>query len=389
MKQQSVKMSADEFVRALRQINNMPEGNLPLHAPVLEGNERKYLMDVIDSTFVSYVGEYVGRFERMLCEKTGAGYAVACVNGTAALEIALRVGGVRPGDLVLTQALSFVATANAISHCGAEPVFCDVSAESCGLSPQSLEDWLRRNGSRGKDGPRERESGRRISACVPMHTFGLPCHISEIADICASWGIPVVEDAAEALGSTCHGKACGTFGLMGILSFNGNKICTTGGGGAILTDSSRLAEHARHLTTTAKLPHPWRFRHDEAGWNLRMPNLNAALGCAQLERLDEFVAQKRARVEAYAELFAGTAWRMLTERPFCRSNYWLAALLVENEAERDELLAVSNAAGVQTRPLWDLLHTLPMYCACPRGDLSVSEEFAARIVNLPNGFRTN
>lgn len=378
--------SMHEVIHALRMINNVPEGNISLHAPVFQGNEKKYLMDVIDSTFVSSVGEYVTRFEQMLCAKTGVQHTVACVNATAALEMALRVVGVCSGDLVLTQALSFVATANAISHCGATPVFCDVSPDDCGLSPQSLEHWLQSNCVRGKNGPEERKSGRRVSACVPVHTFGLPCRIVEIVDICTSWGIPVVEDAAEALGSTCGGRACGTFGVMGVLSFNGNKICTTGGGGAILTARRDLADHARHLTTTAKIPHPWRFRHDEIAWNFRMPNLNAALGCAQLERLDEFIEQKRARLEAYSDLFKDSGWQILRERDTCRSNYWLAALLVRNEKERDEFLNASNAAGIQTRPLWDPLPWLPMYSSCPRTELSVSEYLAARIVNLPNGF---
>lgn len=379
-------MTTDDLIRALRSINGVPEGPLPLHAPVFGGSERAYVADAIDSTFVSSVGAYVARFEDMLRKATGARRAAACVNGTAALEMALRLVGVAAGDLVITQALSFVATANAIVHCGATPVFCDVDPDDAGLSPQSLRSWLEENCAAGPDGLRMRSDGRRIAACAPMHAFGMPCRIGEILDICAEWRIPVVEDAAEALGSTCDGRSCGTFGRLGILSFNGNKICTTGGGGAILTDDEGLADRAKHLTTTAKLPHPWRFRHDEAAWNFRMPNLNAALGCGQLERLEEFVARKRGRMEAYVAMCRGTSWRMLVERPGCRSNCWLPALLVNNAEERDAVLEATNAAGVQTRPVWDPLPSLPMYRDCPRTDLPVTADLAARIVNLPNGF---
>lgn len=374
-------------VRQIKILNDCRNNALPLHAPVFAGNERRYVLDTIESAMVSSIGGYVESFEQLLCRISGSRFAVACVNGSSALEMALRVAGVSPGDLVVTQSISFVATANAICHCGAEPVFCDISEDCLGLSPQSLKRWLDGNCLARRGICLEKSSGRKVSACVPMHTCGLPCRIDEIVRVCSEFGIPVIEDAAEALGSLYMGKHCGTIGLLGIFSFNGNKICTTGGGGAIVTGNEALAEKARHLTTTGKKKHPWKFYHDEIAWNFRMPNLNAALGVAQLERLDVFVEQKRKRMSAYEDMFAQTPWTVVTELPNARSNYWLPVLLLENMAQRNDFLNACHAAGVQTRPLWEPLHTLPMYENNLRAPLPVTMDMAARAVNLPNGYR--
>lgn len=373
------------LLQQIRAINSTPTGKLDLHAPVFRGKERDYVLDAIQSSYVSSVGVYVNRFEEMLRNITGARHVVACVNGTSALQVALYLAGVRQGDLVLTQALSFVATANAISHCGAEPVFLDVDSDTLGLSPDAVSDFFHQQCEHVAGGYRHRHTGRRIAACVPMHTFGLPCRVAELVEVCGAWGIPTVEDAAEALGSQYGGRHCGTFGLLGTLSFNGNKIVTTGGGGAILTDDEALGRLAKHLTTTAKVAHQWEFRHDQVAWNYRMPNLNAALGCAQLEKLEEFVTEKRCRARAYMEIFAGTGVDFVHERQGSRSNYWLCAVRTENRRERDAFLEVSNAAGIVTRPPWEPLHTLPMYAHCMRDALTATRLQVNRLVNLPSG----
>lgn len=373
------------FVREIRDICDVHERFLPLHAPLLDGKEKAYVLDAIDSTFVSSVGEYVARFEEDLCRATGAGHVIACSNGTAALQVALHLAGVGQGDLVLTQALSFVATANAIAHCGAEPVFLDVSEGDIGLSPDAVRSFVEKECTVLSNECRHKASGKRVAACVPMHTFGLPCRIAELAGLCAEWRIALVEDAAEALGSSYHKKHCGTFGLLGTLSFNGNKIVTTGGGGAIMTDDPDLARRAKHLTTTAKLPHAWEYRHDDVAWNYRLPNLNAALGCAQLERLEYFLSAKRARAKAYEDLFSGTEWSFICEKDHCYSNYWLCAVLTRNIEERDAFLRLANEAGVMTRPAWESLHRLPMYSHCLHDTLAVTEDVVARLVNLPSG----
>lgn len=377
--------SFDAILHGIREIHGVPDAMLPLHAPVFRGSERAYVMDTLNSTFVSSVGEYVTRLERMLEAYTGAAHAVVCVNGTAALQVALNLAGVRHGDLVITQALSFVATANAIRHVGADPVFLDVDKETLGISPESLADFLDRECRTNAEGCEHMASGKRISACVPMHTFGFSCHIEEICRLCAKWGIAVVEDAAEALGSLQNGRHCGTLGLLGTLSFNGNKIVTTGGGGAILTNADGLAQRAKHLTTTAKRPHRWEFRHDEVAWNYRMPNINAALGCAQLEQLDGFVAYKRQLALRYAELFKETPWTFLNEPSGCRSNYWLCSVLFRDKEERDAFLSASNDAGVMTRPVWELQNEQPAYTDCLTMDLPVARDLAARLVNIPSG----
>jgi len=374
-----------DLIHNLRTAQEYTQGQVVLHAPVFKGREREYVLDAIDSTFVSSVGEYVTRFERMLEEYTGAARAVVCVNGTVALELALRLAGLKAGEHVITQSISFVATANAIRHAGGDPVFVDIDAHTLGLSPDALRSFLE-NKCRMEQGQCVlSDTGRRIAACVPMHTFGLPCRIEKIAAVCLEWNIPLVEDAAEALGSRYRDRSCGTFGLIGCFSFNGNKTITTGGGGAVITNDEKLGTLAKHLTTTAKVPHQWEFIHDAVGWNFRMPNLNAALGCAQLEQIEAFIAKKRWRAARYADVLADTPWSFMSEPPQSRSNYWLCAMLLDTPLERDIFLSESNQAGFMTRPVWHPLHLLSMYKQCRRGDLPVSEFVAARLVNLPSG----
>ncbi len=357
---------------------------IPLHAPVFAGNERSYVLHTIDSTFVSSVGPFVDRFEREMAAYTGSPRAVATVNGTAALHVALLLAGVRPGDLVLTQALTFVGTCNAIAYCGAQPVFLDVDRETLGLSPAALSGWLEENVRLDEDGVcRTRQDGLPVRVCVPMHTFGHPVDIDGLMAVCARWRLTVVEDAAESLGSFYKGRHTGTFGQLGILSFNGNKIVTSGGGGMLLADEV-LGQRAKHLTTTAKRPHEYMFFHDEVGFNYRLPNLNAALGCAQLEQLEAFVAKKRSLAADYAEFFANGPLRFITEPAHCRANYWLNAVLCESEAERDALLQATNAKGIMTRPVWRLMSELPAFLHCRRDGLHNSRFLEARIVNLPS-----
>lgn len=363
-------------------------GLIALHEPRFGARDRVLVMDAIDSTFVSSVGAYVDRFERDLAAYVHAARAVVTVNGTSALQVALRLAGVRSGDEVVTQPLTFIATANAISYCHATPVFVDVDRDTLGLCPQALEQFLRDTADRTPDGCVNRRTGRRIAAVVPMHTFGHPCRVDALVRLGAAWGIPVVEDAAEALGSSREGRACGTFGQCGIYSFNGNKTITCGGGGAIVTNDAALAQHAKHLTTTAKEPHRWAFRHDEIGYNYRMPNLNAALGCAQLEQLDRFLADKRALAAAYEAFFAGCGWGTFLREPAgCRSNYWLNAVVVQEPSLRDALLTATNDARVSTRPIWELMCDLEVYRQCPSGDLANARWLAQRVVNLPSSAR--
>ncbi|TIH06504.1 LegC family aminotransferase [Pseudomonas leptonychotis] len=357
---------------------------IPLHAPVFSGNEQKYVADTITSTFVSSIGAYVDRFERDMASYTGSPKAVATVNGTAALHIALRLAGVEAGDLVLTQPLTFVATCNAIAYCKAEPVFIDVDRDTLGLSAKAMEAWLEDNAKLDSEGVcRTRADNKVVRACVPMHTFGHPADLDGLVSVTLRWNIALVEDAAESLGSYYKGKHTGTFGVLGTLSFNGNKIMTTGGGGMILAGEP-LAARAKHLTTTAKKPHPFEYIHDELGYNYRLPNLNAALGCAQLEQLEAFIEAKRALAEAYEGLFSGTNLEFVKEPTGCRSNYWLNAVICEYKAHRDELLESTNQQGVMTRPIWTLMNHLAMYQSCRRGDLSNAEWLAARVVNLPS-----
>lgn len=357
---------------------------IPLHAPIFAGNERVYVNQTIDSTFVSSVGEFVDRFERDMSAFTGSPRAVATVNGTAALHIALKLAGVAAGDLVLTQALTFVATCNAIAYCNAEPVFIDVDRRTLGLSATAMETWLADNARVGGDGVcRTTRDDKTIRACVPMHTFGHPVDLDALVDVCRRWHIALVEDAAESLGSYYKSRHTGTFGLIGTLSFNGNKVITTGGGGMVLADEV-LGARAKHLTTTAKRPHPFEYVHDEVGYNYRLPNLNAALGCAQLEQLEVFIAAKRALAARYIEFLPSAGLTPIIEPANCHSNYWLNGVICEDAAQREVLLGTTNAAGVMTRPIWRLMHTLPAYAEARRGSLAESEWLEARVVNLPS-----
>lgn len=357
---------------------------IPLHAPIFAGHERAYVVDTIESTFVSSVGAFVDRFERDMAAYTASPRAVATVNGTAALHIALKLAGVLPGELVVTQPLTFVATCNAIAYCSAEPLFIDVDRHTLGLSPTALDAWLTEHAEVGDDGLcRTRADGKVIRACVPMHTFGHPADLDGLVSVCARWQIVLVEDAAESLGSFYKGRHTGTFGALGTLSFNGNKIITTGGGGMILANEA-LGTHAKHLTTTAKKPHPYEYVHDEVGYNYRLPNLNAALGCAQLEQLEAFIANKRELAARYAEHFQGSDLKFFTEPADCRSNYWLNAVICEGHEQRDALLKATNDRGVMSRPIWALMNHLPIYAHCRKGELSNAEWLEARVVNLPS-----
>lgn len=379
---------ADQIVDAVRTV--VGPGAVALHEPCFAGNEWAYVKECLDSTFVSSVGKFVDRFEAELAAFTGAKHAVAVVNGTAALHIALRLAGVRPNDEVIIPALTFVATANAVSYCGAMPHFADSDERYLGMDPHALREYLHASTEiRGKQCV-NRASGRVIRSVVPMHAFGHPVDIEAVCAVARDFHLSLVEDAAESLGSTIHGRHTGTFGLMGTLSFNGNKTVTTGGGGAIITNDTAIAKHAKHLTTTAKVAHRWEYRHDEIGYNYRMPNINAALGCAQLEQLPGFLEAKRRLFESYAAAFAGVREaRLVAEPPGCRSNYWLQTLLLNSSvaSQRDAILAATNDVGLMTRPTWTLMHRLAPYSGCPRMPLPVAESLEARLINLPSSAR--
>lgn len=360
---------------------------IPLHAPVFNGNERKYVIDTLDSSFVSSVGAYVDLSEKMTADISQTKNAVAVVNGTAGLQIALQLAGVKRGDEVITQALTFVATANAIHHNGAEPVFLDVNYGNMGLSPQAVSDFLEEFGEIRDSGTYNKRTGRKISACVPMHTFGFPVHLDELLNVCSKWNIPVVEDAAESLGSYYKGKHIGSFGEIGVFSFNGNKIVTCGGGGMIVTQNEELGKLGKHLTTTAKVPHPYEFKHDNIGYNFRMPNLNAALLCAQLEQLDNFLANKRALAHEYSTFFSGQNIKFRTELEDTQANYWLMCVELENLEERNAFLKATNEAKTMTRPIWQLMNRLPMYQHCYRDSQKNAEFLEERIVNIPSSVR--
>tara|TARA_R110002072_G_scaffold131586_4_gene271376 strand:+ start:10274 stop:11413 length:1140 start_codon:yes stop_codon:yes gene_type:complete len=357
---------------------------LPLHEPRFVGNEKKYVADAIDSTFVSSVGAYVNRFEEDFSVATQQKYTVATVNGTAALHIAMLLVAVEKDTEVLTQALTFVATCNAISYIGAIPHFVDVSKDTLGMCPEKLEEYLAEIAEIRNEGCYNKNTGRRISACVPMHTFGHIGDIERIVSICDAYHIPVVEDAAEALGSYKNGKHAGSFGKVAAFSFNGNKIITSGGGGAITTANETLAKRAKHLTTTAKIPHKYKYEHDSIGYNYRMPNLNAALLVAQLEQLPLFLEKKRALAQQYRDFFKNKSLAFITEPKNATSNYWLMALLLENESERDAFLEYTNEHNVMTRPIWQLMNRLSMFSDCPSAPLPNSEFLEARVVNIPS-----
>jgi perosamine synthetase len=362
-------------------------GPVGLHEPQFAGNEWRYLKECLDSSYVSSVGKFVDRFEADLASYTGAKHAVAVVNGTAALHVALLLAGVQAGDEVLVPAMTFVATSNAVSYCGAVPHFVDSEESSLGMDPHALREYLARVTESRGGLCLNRDTGRVIRAVVPMHVFGHPVDIDGLLSVVHEFGLVMVEDAAESLGSFYHGVHTGTFGLLGTLSFNGNKTITTGGGGAIITDNAQLASAAKHLTTTAKVPHRWAYRHDQVGFNYRLPNLNAALGCAQLEQLPGLLAAKRRLYEGYAQAFASVPGvRLVTEPSGCRSNYWLQTLVLDPAAagERDEVLALSNDAGFMTRPVWVLNHRLPAYRNSPRMSLPVAESLEQRLINLPS-----
>jgi aminotransferase in exopolysaccharide biosynthesis len=357
---------------------------IPLHAPVFRGRERELVMDTIDSTFVSSVGTYVDRFEKEIVIFTASPRAIAVMNGTAALHVALKLADVMPGDLVVTQSLTFVATCNAITYCGAEPLFVDVDRHTLGLSPTAMEAWLLEHALMDENGDcRTRIGHRRIRACLPMHTFGHPVELDALIALCERWHLILVEDAAESLGSYYKGRHTGNFGRIGVLSFNGNKIITTGGGGMLLTDEV-IGKRAKHLTTTAKIPHPYEFVHDELGYNYRLPNLNAALGCAQLEQLPSFLASKRALAARYIEFFKGGDLQPIVEPNDCCSNYWLNGVICQDGAQRDALLKSTNDAGVMTRPIWALMTRLPLFANALRGPLDNADWLESRVVNLPS-----
>jgi perosamine synthetase len=374
----------DRIINAIRVHYNEPEEFIPLHAPIFEGNERKYVLEAIDSTFVSSVGKFVNQFEASICSYTGAKFAVATVNGTAGLHMALIVAGVERDDFVITQPLSFIATCNAISYIGAEPIFVDIDDDTLGLSPSKLKKFLKLDCRVDNDSCIHVATGRRIAACVPMHTFGHPVHLNELVDLCNEFCIPLVEDAAESIGSRYHGRHTGTFGLLGVFSFNGNKTITCGGGGVIITNDEKLAKLAKHLTTQAKIPHAWEFAHDHIGYNYRLPNLNAAMACAQIEMLDKFISDKRVLALEYESLFQKLGLQFIQEPKNTQSNYWLNAVLFNNREERDSFLTYSNDRKVMTRPAWNLMTDLTMFKNCIRTEMSTAKLIGDRLVNLPS-----
>lgn len=372
-----------KFIRELYQTQNF----IPLHEPCFKGREKELVAECIDSTFVSSVGKFVEQFEKQLAEYTGAEYAVATVSGTSALHVALLLADVEKNTEVITQPLSFIATCNAITYCGAIPVFVDVDKSTLGLSPESLSDFLKAHGELRGGQCFNKNNNKRLSACVPMHTFGHPCEIDKIKSICDQWRIPLVEDAAESLGSFYKRKHAGTTGLLSAISFNGNKIVTAGGGGAIITNDKRLAEKAKHLTTTAKTPHKWEFNHDMIGYNYRMPNINAALLCAQLEQLDSFVKNKKETAKQYQNFCIENQLEFICQPVNADANYWLNAILLADKQEQIAFLEFANSQGVMSRPVWTLLNELPMFKNCFTMPLENSRWLADRLVNIPSSVR--
>ena len=380
-------MNSDTFNSFVRDLYKSEEKLIPLHVPVFNGKEKEYLLETIDSTFVSSVGKYVDQVEAFLAKYTRTSKAVAVVNGTAAIQVALRIVGVSPGDEVITQALTFVATANSITYNGAKPVFIDVDKDTMGLSPRALEAFLEEYGEKRDKGVYNRRTGRRISAVLPMHTFGFMCRISKIQTICNEWGIPCVEDAAEALGSKSEGKSAGSFGSLGAFSFNGNKIITAGGGGVIVSNDVELGIKAKYLTTTAKRPHEFEYFHDALGYNFRMPNVNAALLLAQLEKLEDYRSSKSLVYKEYQNFFKTNfkvAELMSIPETTSQWNYWLISVQLENREARDAFLNNTNSKGVMTRPIWQLMYKLPMYSACQRDDQVNAKFLEDTIVNIPS-----
>ncbi len=360
------------------------EGVIPLHNPLFIGKEKQYLNECIDSTYVSSVGKFVNLLEEKIAQYTGAKYAVATSSGTSALHIALLLGNVKVNDEVITQPLTFVATCNAISYCGAKPIFVDVDKETMGLSPSLLRDFLEKNAIVKDYQCFNKTTGRVIRACIPMHTFGHPCKVDDIKEICNKYNIFLIEDAAESLGSFYKNKHTGTFGQVGVISFNGNKIITSGGGGCIITDDEELAKKAKHITTTAKLPHKWEFAHDMIGYNYRMPNLNAALLVAQFENLESFLIIKRKNAMAYKDFFADKGYQFFEEPPYSKSNYWLNAIILNDKEQRDLFLQETNLKGLSTRPIWTLMNNLTMFKNSQCGELNNADWLEKRVVNIPS-----
>lgn len=376
--------SVVDFIHQLYQTDEF----VPLHVPLFIGNEKKYINECIDTTFVSSVGQFVDRFEEMVAEYTGAKKAVVCVSGTNALHMAMMLVGVERDDEVLTQALTFIATCNAISYIGAHPVFIDVDRDTMGLSPEAMKTWLVKNAEVKKGQCYNKRTGRRIKACVPMHTFGHPVKLDELVALCDEYHIELVEDAAESIGSFYKGKHTGTFGKVSAISFNGNKTITTGGGGMLLFQDEELGKLAKHLTTQAKVPHRWEFVHDQIGYNYRMPNVNAALGCAQMENLERYVENKRATAKEYSEFFAQIPdIEFYTEPAECRSNYWLNVVLLKDRQAQQEFLAQTNDHGIMTRPVWQLMNKLAMFKECEADGLVNTSWLEERIVNIPSSVR--
>ena len=360
---------------------------IPLHEPRFLGNEKRYVNDTIDSTFVSSVGAYVDKFELMMSSISETKKSIAIVNGTSALHVALRLIGVNSGDEVITQALTFVATINAIIYNGAAPIFIDVDLDTMGLSPKSVESFLEEFGELREGICYNKKTNRKIAACMPMHTFGFPIHLNELVKVCDKWNIPIVEDAAEAIGSEYHSNPIGSFGKIGVFSFNGNKVVTSGGGGAIVTNDVELGVKAKHLTTTAKVPHPYEYVHDEIGYNFRMPNINAALACAQLEQLDFFIENKRKLAQEYNTFFKSKGINFRTELPQTKANYWLMCIELENKKERDAFLKDTNGNGVMTRPIWQLIFKSPLYSGFQKDEQTNALSLEDRIVNIPSSVR--
>ncbi len=361
---------------------------IPLHAPTFRGNEKTYLAECIDSTFVSYVGRFVGEFENITAKFTGSRHAIATANGTLALHAALILADVKQNDEVICPALTFVATANAIAYCSAIPLFCDSEKDTMGVDVAILQDYLEKNAYVNDKGEcMNKTTGRRIKACVPMHTFGHPVKIDLLVSLCDKYNIIVIEDAAESLGSYYKGKHTGTYGKMGVLSYNGNKTITTGGGGMIITDDDQLAKRAKHITTTAKVPHKWEFFHDEVGYNYRLTNVGAAIGLAHMEKLDEFLENKSETARMYADFFKAKGIHFFTEQKHCKANYWLNCILLKDRKEREGFLEYSNANGVMTRPIWTLMNKLPMFKNSPSTSLEGAQWLEDRVVNIPSSIR--
>lgn len=377
-----------DIIQFIRQVYNKPEGFITLHEPHFGGNEKKYMEECIDTTFVSSVGKFVDRFEEMMADYTGAAKAVVCVNGTNALHMAMILAGVKRGDEILTQALTFIATCNAISYIDARPVFIDVDKDTMGLSPKAAEAWLKENAEIKNGECLNKKTGRRIKACIPMHTFGHPVHLDELVEICNKYHLELIEDAAESLGSFYKDKHTGTFGKVGVISFNGNKTITTGGGGMMLFKDEELGKFAKHLTTQAKVPHRWEFVHDHIGYNYRMPNINAALGCAQMEQLDDFLQNKRETAEIYKRFFESyNDIQFFTEPQECQSNYWLNVVMLKDKQTQQDFLTYTNDHGIMTRPVWELMNRLPMFENCETDGLENTRWFADRVVNIPSSVR--